>query len=94
MDTASKQIKNEMLQPPLTFNQFLKNPITGMLFLCLIALGYMMWDTKQVTKRQEERILQLEQEVRKANQDIQKLSEENGAMRAELNLRKEYERQK
>jgi Tfp pilus assembly protein PilN len=83
-----------MLQPPLTFNQFLKNPITGMLFLCLIALGYMMWDTKQVTKRQEERIMQLEQEVRKANQDIQKLSEENGAMRAELNLRKEYQRQK
>jgi regulator of replication initiation timing len=53
-----------------------------------------MWDTKQVTKRQEERIMQLEQEVRKANQDIQKLSEENGAMRAELNLRKEYQRQK
>jgi hypothetical protein len=92
MNTASKQVKETMLQPPITFTQFVKNPITGMLFLCLIALGFMMWDTKQVAKRQEERILQLEQEVREANQAIQKLREENGAMRAEILLRKEYDK--
>lgn len=94
--TAKQQVKEQvkeqeaMLSSPITFNQFVKNPITGMLFLCLMALGYMFWDMKQVTKRQEERILYLENEVRKCNTDIQKLREENGAMRAELTLRKEF----
>lgn len=90
---TSKQAKTEeqvMLSSPITFSQFVKNPITGMLFLCLMALGYMVWDMKQVTKRQEERILYLENEVRKCNTEIQKLREDNGAMRAELTLRKEF----
>jgi len=90
---TSKQAKSEeqvMLSSPITFSQFVKNPITGMLFLSLMALGYMFWDMKQVTKRQEERILFLENEVRKCNTEIQKLREDNGAMRAELTLRKEF----
>lgn len=62
-----------------------------MLFLCLLALGYMVFDMKQVTKRQEERILLLETEVRRCYSEIQTLREENGAMKAEITLRKEFE---
>lgn len=93
MAATSKQIKEEqeMQSLPITFSQFVKNPITGMLFLCLLALGYMVWDMKQVTKRQEERILILETEVRKCYSEIQTLREENGAMKAEIALRKEFE---
>lgn len=96
MATTTKQVKpqeQEMTSFPITFNQFLKNPITGMLFLCLLALGYMVFDMKQVTKRQEERILLLELEVRKCYTEIQTLREENGAMRAEIALRKEFQNQ-
>jgi Tfp pilus assembly protein PilN len=90
MDTASKEAKEEnSLNAPITFSQFVKNPITGMLFLCILAIGYLMYDTKQVTKRQEERIEQLEQEVRKTNADIRELQAENSALKVELNLRKE-----
>lgn len=92
--STTKQVKEQeqetVLSSPITFSQFVKNPITGMLFLSLMALGYMFWDMKQVTKRQEERILFLENEVRKCNTEIQKLREDNGAMRAELTLRKEF----
>jgi|LakMenE18May11ns_1017448.scaffolds.fasta_scaffold9596500_2 hypothetical protein len=89
MDTASKQVNVETLNAPITFSQFVKNPITGMLFLCILAIGYLMYDTKQVTKRQEERIELLEQEVRKAHADIRQLQAENSALKVELNLRKE-----
>lgn len=92
--TTAKRIKTEeqeLTSLPITFNQFLKNPITGMLFLCLLALGYMVFDMKQVTKRQEERILLLETEVRRCYSEIQSLREENGAMKAEITLRKEFE---
>ena len=87
----AKAQEQEMPALPITFNQFLKNPITGMLFLCLLALGYMVFDMKQVAKRQEERILLLETEVRKCYTEIQTLREENGAMKAEITLRKEFQ---
>ena len=89
MDTTSKQVKEETLNAPITFSQFVKNPITGMLFLCILAIGYLMYDTKQITKRQEERIEILEKEVRKAHEDIRELKSENSALKVELNLRKE-----
>lgn len=87
----AKTQEQELTSLPITFTQFVKNPITGMLFLCLLALGYMVFDMKQVTKRQEERILLLELEVRKCYSEIQTLREENGAMKAEISLRKEFE---
>lgn len=87
----AKTQEQELTSLPITFTQFVKNPITGMLFLCLLALGYMVFDMKQVTKRQEERILLLELEVRKCYSEIQTLREENGAMKAEITLRKEFE---
>lgn len=94
METASKQAKTEKTETvnlPITFSEFVKNPITGVLFICLFAVGYMIYDTKQVTQRQEERIIYLETEIRRCHEEIQKLREENGAMRAELALRKEYD---
>jgi hypothetical protein len=89
---ADKEDKatTSVFAPPITFAQFVKNPVTGMLFICILAICYLIWDTKEVTKRQEERIYALELEVRQANIEIQKLKEENGAMRAELAIRKEY----
>ena len=93
METTSKEVKREKTQTlnlPITFSEFVKNPITGMLFLCLFAVAYMIYDTKQVTERQEERIIFLETEIRRCHVEIQKLREDNGAMRAELSLRKEY----
>lgn len=94
METASKQAKKEKTETltlPITFSEFVKNPITGVLFLCLFAVGYMIYDTKQITQRQEERIIYLETEIRKCHVEIQKLREDNGSMRAELALRKEYD---
>lgn len=94
MEAATKQAKKEKTESvtlPITFSEFVKNPITGVLFLCLFAVGYMIYDTKQVTARQEERILFLETEIRRCHVEIQKLREDNGAMRAEIALRKEYD---
>jgi hypothetical protein len=91
---ATKEVKENMISAPITFTQFVKNPVTGMLFICILAIGYLMWDTKQMSKRQEERILALELEVRQAYVEIQKLKEENGAMKSELLVRKELKNNK
>jgi len=91
---ATKEVKENMISAPITFTQFVKNPVTGMLFVCILAIGYLMWDTKQMSKRQEERILALELEVRQAYVEIQKLKEENGAMKSELLVRKELQNNK
>lgn len=94
MSQTAKTAKNpEIAMPsmPITFSEFVKSPITGMLFLCFFGLGFMVYDMKLVTERQEERIIALEQEVRNCHTEIQKLREDNGAMRAELTLRKEYQ---
>jgi hypothetical protein len=91
---ATKEVKETMISAPITFTQFVKNPVTGMLFICILAIGYLMWDTKQMSKRQEERILALELEVRQAYVEIQKLKEENGAMKSELLVRKELQNNK
>jgi len=42
-----------------TYKQFLNNPISGMLFICLTAIGYLYVDTrnqflKQITEIREE----------------------------------------
>jgi hypothetical protein len=91
--STTKQSKSEEIEMPslpVTFAQFVKSPVTAMLFLCFFGLSLMIWDMKLVTKRQEDRILFLEQEVRNCHTEIQKLREDNGAMRAEILLRKEY----
>jgi hypothetical protein len=91
--TTVKQNKSEGLNMPslpITFSEFVKSPITGMLFLCLFGLGFMIYDMKVVSQRQEERIITLEQEIRHCYSEIQKLREDNGALKAELSLRKEF----
>jgi hypothetical protein len=74
---------------PVSYKEFVKNPITAMLFMAISGLTYFVWDMKQVANKQDERIILLEQEMKAAVEEIKTLREDNGSLRAELNTRKE-----
>jgi hypothetical protein len=65
-------IKNNMQLPPITFKDFLKNPIVGLLFMCLMAIGYLYYDNKSTLTKQ---IVELQQEVKMLKKDYKELND-------------------
>lgn len=80
---------NNQLGLPITFSQFVKNPLLGVMFLGIILLFYMVYDMKSTINKQEFQIQSLEREVRDNSRTIAELKEENGSLKAELQTRKE-----
>lgn len=61
-----------MLSLPLTFNDFIKNPISAMLFVALIAIGYLHM---QNIKTLETTIEELRVEIDDLKEDNKELTE-------------------
>jgi len=74
---------------PITFSQFIKNPMMSVMFLGLLSLFYFVYDMKTRINEQQYKIESLEKEVREANVLISELKESNGLLKAELQTRKE-----
>lgn len=59
---------------PISYKEFLRNPIIGILFLSLIAISYLYVDNKttykDVIQKQEARIIKLENDVEKLQREI------------------------
>lgn len=58
---------NKILKAPISFEQFSKDPVKGLLFITLIVIGYLYIDGKmnyqaQITKH-EEKIIVLENKI-------------------------------
>lgn len=89
---TAKNIEAEQSNPiglPITFSQFVKNPLLSMMFLGILLLFYMVYDMKSTINKQEFQIQSLEREVRDNSRTIAELKEENGSLKAELQTRKE-----
>jgi len=65
-------IKNNMQLPPITFKDFLKNPIVALLFMCLMAIGYLYYDNKSTLTKQ---IVELQEEVKMLKKDYKELND-------------------
>ena len=64
--TSTKEANN-MIKMPISFEQFSKDPVKGLLFIVLIAIGYLYVDGKmnyqsQIVKH-EEKIVVLENKI-------------------------------
>lgn len=57
--------------PKVTFQDFVKNPFVAILFMCLMAIGYLYYDNKKVLTNQIER---LETEVDSLKKDCKSLN--------------------
>ena len=65
--TQTMEEENNMTKFPISFEQFSKDPVKGMLFIMLMAVGYLYIDGKmnyqsQITKH-EEKIVVLENKI-------------------------------
>jgi hypothetical protein len=36
---------------PISYKEFLKNPIVGLLFICVLAIGYLYFDNRNTLQR-------------------------------------------
>jgi hypothetical protein len=90
--TTTKNIPNDgngVIGFPITFSQFVKNPLMSIMFIGMLSLFYLVYDMKTRIGEQEEKIESLELEVRNASKIIAELKESNGLLKAELQTRKE-----
>jgi len=58
--------------PALSFNEFLKNPIVALLFMSLMAIGYLYYDNKKTLTGQ---IKSLQEEVKTLRRDYKELND-------------------
>jgi hypothetical protein len=55
------------IKPPISFKEFSKDPVKGLMFICIIAVGYLYVDIKMsnsaIQEKQDTKIQVLEQKV-------------------------------
>jgi hypothetical protein len=55
------------VKPPITFKEFSKDPVKGLLFIVIIAIGYMYYDGKmnynEQIEKQGQKIVMLEAKI-------------------------------
>ena len=61
-----------MALPTVSFKEFAKNPIVALLFMCLIAIGYLYLAQ---TNTLETQVITLQEEVKLLKEDNKKLNE-------------------
>jgi fumarate reductase subunit C len=58
--------------PMISFKDFVKNPIVALLFICLIAIGYLYLDNKTTLTNQ---VVNLQEEVKTLKHDYKELND-------------------
>jgi len=61
-----------MTLPTVSFKEFIKNPIVALLFMCLMAIGYLYIDNKSTLTNQ---IVELQEEVKTLKNEYKELNE-------------------
>ena len=78
---------------PVTFEQFIKDPIKGLMFLCLVAMSFLYIDArnqmKEATKVCETRLVRCETELRKMAVMLKTQDSVCSALTTEIRLYKE-----
>ena len=85
VETVSGAVK-----PPITFKEFSKDPVKGLMFICIIAVGYLYVDIKMsntsIVGKQDSRIENLETKVDTLQHQVINLVSEASAKNAKLEM--------
>lgn len=90
--TTSKVAENltGTIKPPISFKEFSKDPVKGLLFIVLIAIGYLYVDGKMTNKdiviKQDIRIQKLETKVDTLTAELQKVVGEAASTNAKMSV--------
>jgi hypothetical protein len=64
------------IKPPISFKEFSKDPVKGLMFLCILAVGYLYVDIKMsnssIQASQNEKIEKLETKVEQLTDQLRK----------------------
>jgi hypothetical protein len=83
LDTAVSTVK-----PPITFKEFSKDPVKGLLFIVLVAIGYLYVDiklsNKEIQTKQDAKIEALESKVSILVEQLRKSDSTSSALASKI----------
>ena len=92
MATSKKAVDavSGAIKPPISFKEFSKDPVKGLMFICIIAVGYLYVDIKMsnssIVSKQDARIEKLEGKLDTLQSNVVNLVSESAAKNAKLEV--------
>lgn len=81
------------IKPPISFKEFSKDPVKGLLFIVLIAIGYLYVDIKlsnrDIQAKQDAKIIQLETKVNTLVEQLRKSDSTSAALASKIQVLQE-----
>lgn len=81
------------VKPPITFKEFSKDPVKGLMFICIIAVGYLYVDIKMsntnIQDRQNAKIEALESKINLLTDQLRKSDSTSAALASKINVLQE-----
>lgn len=81
------------IKPPITFKEFSKDPVKGLMFICIVAVGYLYVDIKMsnqdIVKKQDAKIEVLETKVNTLVEQLRKSDSTASALASKINVLQE-----
>jgi archaellum component FlaF (FlaF/FlaG flagellin family) len=81
------------VKPPITFKEFSKDPVKGLMFICIVAVGYLYVDIKMsntaIQDRQNTKIETLEVKVTQLTDQLRKSDSTSSALASKINVLQE-----
>ena len=76
------------IKPPITFKEFSKDPVKGLMFICIVAVGYLYVDIKMsntaIQDRQNAKIEQLETKLTIMADQLRKSDSTSAALASKI----------
>jgi len=81
------------VKPPITFKEFSKDPVKGLLFIVLIAIGYLYVDIKMsnnsIVAKQDAKIVVLENKIDLLSNQLRKSDSTSASLSSKISLLQE-----
>jgi archaellum component FlaF (FlaF/FlaG flagellin family) len=78
------------IKPPISFKEFSKDPVKGLMFICIVAVGYLYVDIKMSNEKnvgkQDVMIQKLESKVDTLQLQVVKLVSESSALNSKIEV--------
>ena len=88
--TSAVEAVTGAVKPPISFKEFSKDPVKGLMFICIIAVGYLYVDIKMSNEKnvgkQDVTIVKLEQKVDTLQTQVVKLVGEASALNSKIQV--------
>lgn len=76
------------IKPPISFKEFSKDPVKGLMFICIIAVGYLYVDIKMsnsaIQKKQDAKIEILESKVDQLTETLRRSDSASSALASKI----------